>query len=73
MADKNKRKNICTAAKKLSTPDLADIAQLLVQSGYKDLIKEGADGCRINIDKVDDQVVEQIAAMCKHKIEKMKS
>lgn len=67
------RKEICTLAKKLSTQDMIDVGQILVHAGYKDLIKEGPDGCRINLDKIDNvATIEQVLKTIKYKTDKPK-
>lgn len=66
------RKEICTLVKKLSTQDMIDVGQLLMQAGYKDQIKENPDGCRINLDKIDNATVELLLKTIKYKIDKPK-
>ena len=42
-----------------------------IVDSYKELIKESTDGCRINLDRVDDDyVIDQILAMINHKIDR---
>jgi hypothetical protein len=65
-----RRKYICQQAKYLSKDDSIDLGHLIVSNGHKNDLKEAPDGCRINLDNIDDSIVEQIFNVVKHKREK---
>ena len=70
MNSEAKRKYICANASKLTNIDLVDIGKILVYAGHKSKITESADGCRILLDKIDDDTVNNIYTSMQHKLKK---
>lgn len=63
-----KKKYICSNVDKLDINDKTALAQIIIDRGHHDLLKETNEGCVINLNNVVDVAINQMYALMKYKI-----
>ncbi len=64
------KKYTCDNIKYLQKQDMLDVGAVLMRGGAKDVIKENADGCRVNLDNVPEPLIIQIYSLVKRRVDK---
>lgn len=66
----DKKKFICANTKNVNREDRVEIGIAFVRSGLKSHLKESSDGCRINLNNIPEQSINNVYNILQHKLNK---